>query len=329
MALDEPKYDVAISFLAADEAIAAELNRQLSGTMNVFFFPRRQEELAGTDGMESMRKPFYEDSRLMVVLFRDPWGKTRWTAIEELAIKEACFNGEWNRLFFVALDRASTLPGWLPPHYVRYNWEDFGPEQVVGVIKARVLENGGKSSPMTAMKQAELFRQEEEYRAARNSIEWQPGIPAVQAEAKALLEAVKVKCDHIRSAGHLDLDCEMDARQLPRGLGCVITNREVSLAAWWDQPYSNTIRDGAALHVREFNGPLLLPSEAGKMYFVQAKLLKDTPYKPDLFRTRELGWSLKNSNDIIPSSKMADDIVLRFLRLVEKRRTGKLEALTF
>ena len=32
MVVDEPKYDVAISFLAADEAIAAELNRQLSET---------------------------------------------------------------------------------------------------------------------------------------------------------------------------------------------------------------------------------------------------------------------------------------------------------
>lgn len=176
---------------------------------------------------------------------------------------------------------------------------------------------------------ANLLRQEEEYRAARNSIEWQPGIPAVQAEAKALLETVKLKCDEIRDAGHVELDCEMDTRRLPRGLGCVITNREVSLAAWWDQPYSNTIRDGAALHVREFNGPLVLPSQAGKMYMIEAKLLKDTTYKPDLFRTLELGWSLKNSNDVIPSSKMADDIVLRFLLLVEKRRTGKLEALAF
>ena len=216
-----------------------------------------------------------------------------------------------------------------PPHYVRYNWEDFGAEQVVGVIKARVLENGGRPSPITAIKQAELFRQDEEYRAARNSIEWQPGIPAVHTEARALLEAVKVKCDQIRSAGHADLDCELDTRQLPSNLGTIITNREVSVAAWWHQPYINTIRDGAALHVREFNGPLLLPSEAGKMYFVQAKLLKDTAYKPDLFRTRELGWSLKNSDDVIPSSKLAEDIVLVFLRLMEKRRTVKLPALDF
>ena len=271
--LDHPKYDVAISFLAADESIAAELNRQLSETMSVFFFPRRQEELAETDGMESMRRPFYEDSRLIVVLFRESWGKTRWTAIEELAIKDACFNGEWNRLFFVALDRTSTLPGWLPPHYVRYNWEDFGPEEVVCVVKARVLENGGKHSPMTALKRAELLRKEEEYRAARNSIEWHPGITAVQAEAKRLLDTVKSKCDETTEAGHVDLHCELDLRQLPGALGCIITNREVSLAAWWNQSYSNTLREGAALHMREFNGPLLLPSEAGKMYMIEPKLL--------------------------------------------------------
>ena len=88
----------------------------------------------------------------------------------------------------------------------------------------------------------------------------------------------------------------MDAREFPSSWGCIITNRQVSLTAWWDQRYINTIRDGE-LHVREFNGPLLLPSEAGKIYFVEPKLLKDTMYKPDLFRTRELGWTLKNSKD--------------------------------
>lgn len=325
--LNDPKYDVAISFLTADEAIAAELNRRLSETMEVFFFPKRQQELAGTDGMETMRTPFYEDSRLMVVLYRESWGKTRWTAVEELAVKDACFNGEWNRLFFVALDRTSTLPGWLPPHYVRYNWEDFGPEEIVGAIRARVLENGGKPSPMTAMKQAALLRAEDDYRNARSSIEWKLGIPAIQAQAKVLIEAIKEKCDEIKSANHIDLDSEIDTRQQPRGLGCIITNRQVSLAAWWHQEYSNTIRDGAGLHVREFNGPLLLPSEAGKMYLVEAKLLNDSIYKPDLFRTHELGWSIKGSDEVIATSKMADDIVLRFLRLVERRKTGKLDPL--
>ena len=71
---DHPKFDVAISFLVKDEPIAAALYRALSETLNVFFFSRKQEELAGTDGMESMRGPFLDGSRVMVVLYREGWG---------------------------------------------------------------------------------------------------------------------------------------------------------------------------------------------------------------------------------------------------------------
>jgi hypothetical protein len=57
---EKPKYDVAISFLAKDEAVGSEINSKLEQGLRVFFFPRRQEELASTDGLESMRTPFLE-----------------------------------------------------------------------------------------------------------------------------------------------------------------------------------------------------------------------------------------------------------------------------
>ena len=101
MSLDNPKYDVAISFLAKDEPIAAAIDLKLRESLDVFFFPNKQKDLAGTDGMESMRTPFLKDCRVMVVLYREPWGKTRWTAIEETAIKEACFNEGWKRQQFL------------------------------------------------------------------------------------------------------------------------------------------------------------------------------------------------------------------------------------
>jgi hypothetical protein len=76
MPIENPKYEVAISFLAQDGQVAAALNQKLSEGLEVFFFPRKQEELAGTDGLESMRAPFFNDSRVMVVLYRERWGKT-------------------------------------------------------------------------------------------------------------------------------------------------------------------------------------------------------------------------------------------------------------
>jgi hypothetical protein len=55
----EPIYDVAVSFMAADETTAEAIASALEASgLKVFFFPRKQEELAGSDGLASMREPF-------------------------------------------------------------------------------------------------------------------------------------------------------------------------------------------------------------------------------------------------------------------------------
>ncbi len=138
-----PKYDVAVSFLARDEPTATALAGRLTGGLKVFFFPRNQEELAGTEGLESMRTPFLSESRVNVVLYREMWGQTPWTRVEETAIKDSCLDRGWSSLFFIVLDKNDKLPIWLPNTHVRYNLEDYGTEQAVGAIKARVQEVGG------------------------------------------------------------------------------------------------------------------------------------------------------------------------------------------
>jgi hypothetical protein len=81
----EPEYDVAISFLGKDQRIAGDVAERLAESLKVFYYPRSQEQLAGTDGMESMRVPFVSGARVVVVLYREPWGETEWTRLEESA----------------------------------------------------------------------------------------------------------------------------------------------------------------------------------------------------------------------------------------------------
>jgi hypothetical protein len=64
MVTNSPKYYVAISFLSQDIGLATALHNKLQEGLDVFFFPRNQEELAGTDGLESMREKFRHESRL-------------------------------------------------------------------------------------------------------------------------------------------------------------------------------------------------------------------------------------------------------------------------
>jgi hypothetical protein len=53
-----------------NEPTAAALYEHLSEGLEVFFYPRSQEDLAGTNGLESMKEPFADNSRVNVVLFR-------------------------------------------------------------------------------------------------------------------------------------------------------------------------------------------------------------------------------------------------------------------
>jgi len=140
-------YDVAISFLSQDEPLAGSLHEKLSENFNVFVYSKKQEQLAGTDGLESFRQAFLSQSRLVVVLYRDGWGKTKWTAIEELAIKDRVFEGQWDSLLFVTMDGG--YPVWFPKAHVRLDYRTFA-KDLIGAIKFRLQELGGELKTETA-----------------------------------------------------------------------------------------------------------------------------------------------------------------------------------
>src|SRR5437763_1740979 len=79
-------YDVAISFVNSDLGFATELRVGLSDGLRVFLYTDRQEDVAGTDGLESFRAVFRHRSRLVVIVHRSGWGETPWTRVECEAI---------------------------------------------------------------------------------------------------------------------------------------------------------------------------------------------------------------------------------------------------
>src|SRR5208337_180417 len=105
--------------LQQDEPIALDLYERLSPNFDVFVYSKKQEDLAGTDGTESFRKAFRQDSRLVVVLYRDGWGETPWTRIEEGAICDRFLKEGWSWLLFIMTDSRSTHPPWLPETRIR------------------------------------------------------------------------------------------------------------------------------------------------------------------------------------------------------------------
>lgn len=133
--------DVAITFLNQDLGFAQELSDRLGNALSVFVYANRQEELAGTDGLESFREVFRHRAKLVVILHREEWGNTKWTRIEELAIKDRFLNEGPEFLFLIAMGDAQP-PRWLPEQLIRFSSRDFPVTEAIGAIKAKALELG-------------------------------------------------------------------------------------------------------------------------------------------------------------------------------------------
>lgn len=317
MPLVKPKYDVAISFLSADESIAAALYSGLSVGLEVFFFPRKQEALAGTDGLESMRTPFFEDSRVVVVLFREAWGNTPWTRIEQTAITDRCLRHGWQTLFFAMLNSSDRPPVWLPHTHVRYNLADFGIDQAVGAIKARVQDSGGTVAPLSALRRAQLSQLEVEYLQERRQYRSPWGRDLVEREARALFDKIKMLSEEILAAGTLSIQFASDPRQ------CHLRNDRVSLLVTLSQTYSRTLSDTSSeyvLEIREFSRRLAFPGENLIYMNGKPKQLKEIAFLPELNRARERCWTRnENPTRLVSTDELANQILIQFISLSEKR----------
>jgi len=318
MSIENPKYDVAISFLSKDGNVAAAFNEKLSEGLSVFFFPRTQEDLAGTDGLESMRRPFFDDSRVMIVLYRAGWGQTPWTRVEEIAIKEACLEHGWKRLFFVVLDGNASLPIWLPQFHIWFNYADYGLEQAVGAIKARVQENGGQNLPLTAAKRAEMLKAEELFSRDKARMDSEAGLEKIVETVRQLFSEIERHCAEINAKGTVKVRCESDFQKRNSTQTCVMTNDTVSLVVVWNQTYGNSL-EGTSLVVSEFKGRLLLPSESGQRYLTrQPREVRSLRYSPDLSRAREYGWKEEEEAEFISSGVLGEKCVIWFLELASR-----------
>ena len=141
--MKEYNYDVAFSFVQKDESIAVELYNLLNGRINCFIYTEEQKRLAGTDGEETFNSVFSKDSRIVVVLFTKDWGKTKWTRIEETAIKNKGFEEGYDFVILIPTESGITPPKWLPKNRLWVGLERWGIESAASVIEARVVEFEG------------------------------------------------------------------------------------------------------------------------------------------------------------------------------------------
>lgn len=122
------------------------------------------------------------------------------------------------------LEDTSSVPSWLPATHVRFNYAQFGLEQAIGAIKARVQERGGTMTPLTPLRRVELYKQEQEYLQAKQSLRSYNARDIVGREATNLLSQIKALCAQVTAEGTIAIEFYSE----PQGASCHIRTGRVS-----------------------------------------------------------------------------------------------------
>lgn len=126
-------------------------------------------------------------------MYRDGWGETPWTKIEETAIKNRAFDNGWDFLFFINLDANSTVPSWIPKTNIWLDYQRFKTEGAIAVIEHKVKEQGGTSSQETIVEAAErLKRTRKAEKEKELFLKSQEAVTEANKELRTIIEKLKV-----------------------------------------------------------------------------------------------------------------------------------------
>jgi hypothetical protein len=313
----ERDLDVAISFSSEDHALAAAIRTGLSRTLRIFEFTARQEELAGTDGLESLRNVFRWRARLVVILLRASWGKTPWTRVEMEAITDRFLKEGPDFLFVVTVDDGAVRPPWLPDKLLRFNFTDFPLEQALGAIMSRCLEQGATISRPSIAALAVQAQSRTVFEVGRRAKLASEG--GVREAERELAELFKLVGEAVQTAKEAAPELKLEYGASQDFL--VIRSDGIAVQCRFSNRYANTL-EHARLMVAELRGTVLLPGQGG-YYRTEPRVLAETAFTPDIGLFEGTCWRDENGA-LLTSPSIAQQTLERFFSLVQSQAAGEL-----
>jgi hypothetical protein len=309
------KYDVAFSFLDEDEELVIQINNLIQDRMATFIYSRRQGELAGTDGEETLNRVFGSEARTVVVLHRKNWGQTPWTRIEETAMRNRAYEEGYDFVLFVPLDKPPVLPKWLPKNRIWVGLDRWGIDGAATVIESRVQEEGGTSREETIEEHTARLSREiavaEEKRAILSS---ERGIQAANNEVADLFSELKRVVNNI-SGNDLTVKLAIEVGQRE----CVIQGHGFSLHFRWSVQFLNSLQD-SALYLRLWEGAVTI-SGSRSIAFEKPKKLEELVFDFDLSSAGKPIWRETSGEERSYSTRELQKLAMTML--LEKIRDSK------
>jgi hypothetical protein len=302
---DNYEYDVAFSFLKEDEELAFKINDVIRDRVKTFIYSEQQEKIAGTDGEETFNRVFETEARIVVVLYRENWGKTSWTRIEETAIRNRAFEEGYDFVTFIPLNTPPTAPKYLPKPRVWIGLDRWGIDGAASVIEARVQQSGGAPHEETAVEKAKRIEREIAAEEGRGSfLESELGVQTANEQINILFSELEKTLQAISSENK-----KFKFKKERKDELFTISIDGLNLKMSWFNKYRNTLRD-SRLYVQLHFG-----------YRNDSSLLKDVQYDFDRKANIIPGWQeIGRGMRFYTSSQLAQECIKMLLDKVREWR---------
>ena len=303
------KYDVAFSFCQEDEFLANEISQLFSNKINVFIYSKKQNELVGKDGEIEFKKTFSELSRVVVVLYREKYGKTTWTRIEEEAIRGRAYNEGYDFVLFIPLEEDKKTPIYLPKTRIYFNLDRFGPNGAANIISFIINEHGGNSTIITSEEKADRLKNKIDFdKKIKSYLLSNQAFEDSEQEIDSLIKIGQEKAETIFKG--LNYGIETNPKRLLK-----IKFEKYLLQFHWILKSGNMI-DDALLEITKWefynsNDPF----EKGKYDNVSTDILY---FNKNL--NWENVWSEQNKNEYIKTHALIEKFISDFIDYIENQK---------
>jgi hypothetical protein len=196
----EYKYDVAFSFTAQQERIATQLYNLLKDRLNCFIYSEAQKDLAGKDGEKTFNEVFGENARIVVILYDGSWGNTKWTKIEETAIRNRGFEEGYDFVILVPLESDFHPPKWLPKNKLWVGFHRWGIDSAASVIEARAQEHGSIVKELSVADQVRIQEEQTQIRVRNQRKLFENGRELTLAELKNLTDNIIKIAEEVKNS---------------------------------------------------------------------------------------------------------------------------------
>jgi hypothetical protein len=259
--------------------------------------------LAGTDGEKTFNAVFGDEARLVVVLYRDGWGQTPWTRIEETAIRNRAYDHGYDFVKFIPLDDKPAVPKWLPRTQLWLGIKRWGAEGAASVIEARVEELGGEAKEESALDRATRFERSRKFIEQRQQfLNSDAGVNAANTEFENLTSSVERLIAEIKESASVPLQMKKAGNQF------LVLGLRIGLSVEWLNRFRNTL-DQSKLCISLWNAHPLFP---GIRHFNEPKQLGEETFKFDLLPSAQTCWSYDGYVERSLDTHSLADFILKY-----------------